>query len=79
MTDEDATAGEERRVTPLEAQRMAPERAASELAGETPPHEDAERLESALREGGPLPDATSEDDREAARQAPLDPGGTSLP
>ena len=74
MTDQDATGGE-RRVTPLEAQQIDPERATSELAGETPPHGDAERLEAALREGGPLPDAGSEPDREA----PLDPGGTSLP
>jgi hypothetical protein len=56
MTDNDADAGEPRRVTPLEAQRLDPKRATSELAGETPPHEDAERLESALRETGPLPE-----------------------
>jgi hypothetical protein len=78
MTDQDATAGGERRVTPLEAQQLNPERATSELAGETPPHEDAERLESALREGGPLPDGEGAR-RAAAREAPLDPGGTSLP
>ncbi|MFL6137471.1 MAG: hypothetical protein ACJ74O_06690 [Frankiaceae bacterium] len=73
MTDQ------ERSVTPLEAQRLDPERATSERAGETPPHEDAERLESALREGGPLPDRDDGDAGAAAREAPLDPGGTSLP
>jgi hypothetical protein len=78
MTDQDATAGEERRLTPLEAQRLDPERATSERAGETPPHQDAERLESALREGGPLADG-EDARRAAAREAPLDPGGTSLP
>lgn len=74
MTERDETAGE-RRVSPEEAQRIAPDRARSEEAAETPPHADAERLESALREGGPLPDAPARDDR----TAPLDPGGTSLP
>ena len=74
MTDQDS--GDRRRVTPLEAQQLNPEQATSERAAETPPHADAERLESALREGGPLPDAGAD---EPERDAPVaDPGGTSL-
>ena len=63
------------KLTPEEAEQRDPEHASSERAGETPPQPDAERLESALREGGPVMGDPHEDD---AKQAPLDPGGTSL-
>jgi hypothetical protein len=64
-------------VTPLEAQERWPERATSELAAEPEPYPDAERLEGALREAGPLADkdAVYEARRRAAETAP---GGTSL-
>ena len=39
---------------PIDAEQVDPEHASSERAAETPPQEDAERMESALREGGPL-------------------------
>ncbi len=64
-------------VTPLEAQERWPERATSELASMPEPYADAEGLERALREGGPLADkdAFYEAQRRAAETAP---GGTSL-
>lgn len=53
-------------------------RADSLQAGETPPQADAEQLESALREGGPLVhDDPAE--QQAAKVAPTEDGpGTSL-
>ena len=61
---------------PVDAQQVDPDHARSELAGETPPHPDAEQMESALREGGPL---ASEDLTEQRRRQPTEPGpGTSL-
>ncbi len=39
---------------PIDAEAVDPEHARSERAAETPPQEDAERMEAALREGGPL-------------------------
>ena len=55
-----------------------PEHASAERAGETPPHEDAERMEAALRVGGPLvPDDEAE--AQARREQPTEDGpGTSL-
>lgn len=44
------------RISAADAERLDPEHASSERAAETPPHPDAERMEAALREGGPLPD-----------------------
>jgi hypothetical protein len=41
---------------PVDPEQVDPEHASSERAGETPPQPDAERMEAALREGGPLPD-----------------------
>jgi hypothetical protein len=63
-------------VTPEEAERLDPERASAERAGETPPHADAEQMESALREGGPL--APADRYERQRREAASDPGGTSL-
>ena len=53
-------------------------RADSLRAGETPPHADAERMEAALRLGGPLvPDDEAE--AQARREQPTEDGpGTSL-
>jgi hypothetical protein len=66
-------------VTPLEAQRMDPEHATSELAPETPPQDDAEQLEDALREAGrPLVEDVDDPEQQAKREAPIDRGGTSL-
>ena len=62
-------------LSPEDAERRDPEHASAERAGETPPQPDAERLESALREAGPLMGDPHQDD---AKLAPLDPGGTSL-
>ena len=46
-------------------------------AAETPPHPDAEAMESALREGGPL--VTDEEHEQAVRAQPTEDGpGTSL-
>ncbi len=60
----------------LDPQDVDPEHARSELAGETPPHADAEKMESALREGGPL---AGDPYAEARRVQPTEPGpGTSL-
>jgi hypothetical protein len=60
----------------LDAEDVDPEHARSELAGETPPHPDAEKMESALREGGPL---AGDPYAEARRVQPTEPGpGTSL-
>jgi len=62
---------------PVNAEDRDPEHASAERAGETPPHEDAEQLESALREGGTLGPA----DEFAAqrRERSTEPGpGTSL-
>jgi hypothetical protein len=74
----DAGSGDDR-VTPLEAQRLDPERATSELAPETPPQDDAEQLEDALREAGrPLVEDVDDPDAQAKRAAPIDRGGTSL-
>ncbi len=39
---------------PIDAEKVDPEHASSERAAETPPHADSERMEAALREGGPL-------------------------
>jgi hypothetical protein len=67
------------RVTPLDAQRIDPEHATSELAPETPPQDDAEDLEDALREAGrPLIEDVDDPDLQAKREAPIDRGGTSL-
>ena len=65
------------RVTPLDAQTRWPDRATSELAAKPEPYPDAEQLEGALREGGPLAD--KDDYYEAQRKAAdIAPGGTSL-
>ena len=62
---------------PVDAEQVDPEHASSERAGETPPHPDAEEMESALREGGPLLDDSEVE--EARRQQATEPGpGTSL-
>ena len=55
-----------------------PEHASAERAGETPPHADAERMEAALRIGGPLvPDDEAE--AQLRREQPTEDGpGTSL-
>ncbi len=74
----DAARGDEA-VTPLEAQRLDPEHATSELAPETPPQDDAEQLDGALREAGrPLVEDVDDPDQQARREAPIDRGGTSL-
>lgn len=63
---------------PIDAEQVDPEHAKSELAGETPPHPDAEEMESALRQGGPLW-KESEAEQAARRKQPTEPGpGTSL-
>jgi hypothetical protein len=64
-------------VTPLEAQTRWPDEATSELAAKPEPYPDAERLESALREGGPLADKDAVYEAERKR-ANLTPGGTDL-
>jgi hypothetical protein len=65
------------RPEPVDAEQVDPEHASSERAGETPPHDDAEQLESALREGGPL--GPADDAAEQRRQQPTEEGpGTSL-
>lgn len=63
---------------PVDAERVDPEHARSERAAESPPQDDAEEMEWALREGGPLiPD--DPEDEESRREAPTEPGpGTSL-
>lgn len=62
----------------VDAERVDPEHASADLAGDTPPHADAEEMESALREGGPL----VEEDEGAVttrREASTEDGpGTSL-
>jgi hypothetical protein len=64
-------------VTPLEAQERWPDEATSELAAKPEPYPEAEKLEGALREGGPLAD--KDDYYEAQRKAAdTAPGGTSL-
>jgi hypothetical protein len=79
-TDIDGGAGSQpagKSVTPLEAQERWPDEATSELAAKPEPYPDAEKLESALREGGPLAD--KDDYYEAQRKAAdTAPGGTSL-
>ena len=63
---------------PVDAEAVDPEHARSELAAETPPHPDAEEMESALRERGPLV-ADDERARQAQWAQPTEPGpGTSL-
>ena len=63
---------------PVDAQQVDPEHARSELAGETPPHADAEEMEAALRRAG-RPLVTDEDIQERRRrQATEDGPGTSL-
>lgn len=60
---------------PIDAERVDPEHAKSELAPETPPQSDAEEMESALREGGPLKtDEPGSDEPPAVEDGP----GTSL-
>jgi hypothetical protein len=55
-----------------------PEHASSERAAETPPHDDAERMEAALRIGGPLV-TDDEDEAQQRREQPTEDGpGTSL-
>lgn len=64
-------------ISPEEVERLHPE-ARTDRAAETPAQPDAEQLESALREGGPL----VHDDPEviqARRELPTEDGpGTSL-
>jgi hypothetical protein len=63
---------------PVDAQQVDPEHARSELAGETPPHPDAEEMEAALRRAG-RPLVTDEDIQERRRQKATEDGpGTSL-
>lgn len=51
----------------------------AETAAETPPHEDAERMEAALRIGGPLAPLEDEQTATARRERPTEDGpGTSL-
>ena len=71
-----AVPGDTASVASAEAERLDPERASSERAAETPPHEDAEQMERALREGGPL--AAADRYEQQRREAPTDAGGTSL-
>ena len=70
--------GEQPTTGRTDAEAVAPERASSELAGQTPPHADAEEMERALRTAGPL----VADDQEAVRNrrhAATEEGpGTSL-
>jgi len=62
---------------PINPEDRDPEHASAERAGETPPQEDAEQLESALREGGPLAPADRFADQR--RERSTEPGpGTSL-
>ena len=68
MTDPDA----------VDPQQYHPEHARSERAAETPPHEDAEEMEAAMRERG-APLASAEPSEDERRQQPTEPGpGTSL-
>lgn len=63
---------------PIDPERIDPQRASSERAAQTPPHEDAERMESALRVGGPLV-RDDPDEAQRERERPSEPGpGTSL-
>lgn len=51
----------------------------AETAAETPPHADAERMEAALRIGGPLAPVEDEQTATARRERPTEDGpGTSL-
>lgn len=65
--------------SPEEAEAANPEQASTDLAAETPPHEDAAAMEDALRQGpgflvGDDPAALA-----ATREAPTEDGpGTSL-
>ncbi len=59
---------------PIDAEQVDPEHASSERAAETPPHEDAERMEAALRLGGPLVKDEPSSDPPFAEDGP----GTSL-
>jgi len=61
----------------VDAESVDPEHASAERAGETPPHPDAEKMEAALRKGGPL--ITDAEIEEARRIQATEPGpGTSL-
>ncbi len=61
----------------LDPEQVDPEHATAERAGETPPHAEAEKMESALREAGPLVDDSEIE--EARRIQATEPGpGTSL-
>lgn len=63
----------------VDAERYDPEHARSEEAAETPPQDDAERMESALREGGPIPVGSDERAARSQREQSTEPGpGTSL-
>lgn len=64
-------------VSVREAQERWPDEATSERRPETPPHGDAEDLEKALREGGPLHDDYDVKEAQLRRQDTA-PGGTSL-
>ena len=72
------TPGDEDRIgETLDPQDVDPEHARSELAGETPPHSDAEEMEAALRERGPL--GGKDPYEQARREQPTEAGpGTSL-
>jgi hypothetical protein len=62
---------------PEDAADYNPRHARSEEAGETPPHADAERMEAAMREHGPL--VTDADTEARRRLQPTEDGpGTSL-
>jgi len=62
---------------PVDAEQVNPEQASSERAAETPPHSDAEEMESALREGGPF--LAGDPHEQARREQPTEAGpGTSL-
>jgi hypothetical protein len=65
---------------PVDAQQVDPQHARSENAGETPPHADAEEMESALRDRGEALVTDADDElAQARRRQPTEDGpGTSL-
>lgn len=62
---------------PVDAEQYDPEHASSERAAETPPQPDAEQMEQALRERGPLGPADPYA-RQRLQQPTEDGPGTSL-
>ena len=65
-------------TSPEEAELTHPDEASAERAGETPPQEDAEQMEAALRRGGFL-ETDDPAEAQARREQPTEDGpGTSL-